>query len=119
MAFVGTFDRILYKQAGIKESARLINCMLLTTAYNVYGMHVAAEHGWATERWEYEGKKTKITVADGIDTFLIDHMKGKIVVMLINYRVYEDGKFLDNPERCRLKDPGPPVQPTKLLRQRI
>jgi hypothetical protein len=46
-------------------------------------------------------------------------MKGKIVVMLINYRVYEDGKFLDNLERCRLKDPGPPVQPTRLLRQRI
>ncbi|KAL2788237.1 hypothetical protein BJX66DRAFT_327232 [Aspergillus keveii] len=109
MAFVGTFDRILYKQDGIKESARLLNCVLPTTAYNVYGTHVAAEQGWVTERWDYEDKKTKITVPDGIDTFLIDHEKGKIVVMLINYRVYEDGTFLDNPERCRLKDPRPGV----------
>ncbi|KAL2836867.1 hypothetical protein BJY01DRAFT_238084 [Aspergillus pseudoustus] len=105
MAFVGTFDRILYKQDGIKESARLLNCVLPTTAYNVYGTHVAADQGWVTERWEYEDKKSKITVPDGIDSFLIDVKKGKIVVMLINYRVYEDGKFLDNPQRCRLKEP--------------
>ncbi|KAL3471368.1 hypothetical protein BJX99DRAFT_263388 [Aspergillus californicus] len=105
MAFVGTFDRILYKQAGIKESARLLNCVLPTTAYNVYGTHVAASQGWVTERWDYEDTKSKIKVPDGIDTFLIDAQKGKIVVMLINYRVYQDGKFLDNPERCRLEDP--------------
>ncbi|KAL3456204.1 hypothetical protein BJX64DRAFT_294311 [Aspergillus heterothallicus] len=109
MAFVGTFDRILYKQDGIKESARLLNCVLPTTAYNVYGTHVAADQGWVTERWDYEDKKTKITVPDGIDTFLIDDKKGKIVVMLINYRVYEDGIFLDNPERCRRKDTRPSV----------
>jgi hypothetical protein len=68
---------------------------------------VAAEQGWVTERWDYEDKKTNITVPDGIDTFLIDQEKGKIVVMLINYRVYENGEFLDDPERCRRK--GPPT----------
>ncbi|KAB8067894.1 hypothetical protein BDV29DRAFT_162915 [Aspergillus leporis] len=109
MAFVGTFDRLLYKQCGIKESARLLNCVLPTTAYNVYGTHVASDQGWVTERWDYEDKKTKITVPDGIDTFLIDVEKGKIVVMLINYRVYENGAFIDNPERCRLADPCPGV----------
>ncbi|KAL4767486.1 hypothetical protein BDW60DRAFT_211923 [Aspergillus nidulans var. acristatus] len=109
MAFVGTFDRILYKQDGIKESARLLNCVLPTTAYDVYGTHVAAEQGWVTERWKYEDKKSKITVPDGIDTFLIDQQNGKIVVMLINYRVYKDGTFLDNPERCRLNDTRPGI----------
>ncbi|KAJ0414029.1 hypothetical protein BJY00DRAFT_321395 [Aspergillus carlsbadensis] len=107
MAFVGTFDRILYKQDGIKESARLLNCVLPTTAYNVYGTHVAAEQGWVTERWDYKDAKSKITVPDGIDTFLIDDKKGKIVVMLINYRVYENGEFLDNPKRCWRPDPPP------------
>ncbi|KAG2414754.1 hypothetical protein HFD88_003946 [Aspergillus terreus] len=46
MAFVGTFDRLLYKHCGIKESARLLNCVLPTTAYDVYGTHVASEQGW-------------------------------------------------------------------------
>ncbi|EAU32786.1 predicted protein [Aspergillus terreus NIH2624] len=105
MAFVGTFDRLLYKHCGIKESARLLNCVLPTTAYDVYGTHVASEQGWVTERWRYNDEKTKITVPDGIDTFLINPQEGKIVVMLINYRVYKDGVFLDNPDHCRLNRP--------------
>jgi hypothetical protein len=103
MAFVGTFDRILYGQDGIKESARLLNCVLPTTAYNVYGTHVVSEcpdKGWVTERWSYDDEDTKTTVNDGIDTFLIEN--GKILVMLINYRVYKDGKFIDDPEECKL-----------------
>lgn len=100
MAFVGTFDRILYGWPGIRESGRLLNCVLPTTAYNVYGTYVVSERrdmGWVTERWSYDDGTFKVD--DGIDTFLIEGKK--IVVMLINYRVYKDGKFIDNPQKCR------------------
>ncbi|KAF7591055.1 hypothetical protein BBP40_002015 [Aspergillus hancockii] len=104
MAFVGTFDRILYGHKGIEESARLLNCVLPTTQYNIIGTHVAANQQWVTERWEYHDTVNKLQVLDGIDTFLIDENEGQIVVMLINYRVYKaEFEFIDNPERCRSK----------------
>ncbi|PYI00100.1 hypothetical protein BO71DRAFT_312405 [Aspergillus ellipticus CBS 707.79] len=103
MAFVGTFDRILYKHEGIKESARLLNSVLPTTQYNIIGTHVVPKQGWVTERWEYHDKVNNLQVLDGIDSFLIDANAGKIEVMLINYNVYEM-KWLDDPEKGK---PGP------------
>ncbi|KAL4875122.1 hypothetical protein BJY04DRAFT_224319 [Aspergillus karnatakaensis] len=103
MAFVGTFDRILYKHAGIKESARLLNSVLPTTQYNIIGTHVVPKQGWVTERWEYHDKVHNLQVLDGIDTFLIDADEGKIDVMLINYNVYKT-EWIDDPERGK---PGP------------
>ncbi|RAL09551.1 ankyrin repeat domain-containing protein [Aspergillus homomorphus CBS 101889] len=103
MAFVGTFDRILYKHEGIQESARLLNSVLPTTQYNIIGTHVVPKQGWVTERWEYHDKVHNLQVLDGIDTFLIDANAGKIEVMLINYNVYEM-EWLDDPEKGK---PGP------------
>jgi hypothetical protein len=103
MAFVGTFDRILYKHAGIKESARLLNSVLPTTQYDIIGTHVVPKQGWVTERWEYHDKVNNLQVLDGIDTFLIDANEGKIDVMLINYNIYKT-KWIDDPEKGK---PGP------------
>ncbi|KAL5332655.1 hypothetical protein BJX70DRAFT_407178 [Aspergillus crustosus] len=103
MAFVGTFDRILYKHAGIKESARLLNSVLPTTQYSIIGTHVVPKQGWVTERWEYHDKVHSLQVLDGIDTFLIDADEGKIEVMLINYNVNKT-EWIDDPEKGK---PGP------------
>lgn len=103
LAFVGTFDRILYGHNGIKESARLLNCVLPTTQYSIIGTHVVAKQQWVTERWEYHDPKNGLQVLDGIDTFLIDENEGQIAVKLINYRVYKT-EFIDNPKRCRLPE---------------
>ncbi|RAH74692.1 ankyrin repeat domain-containing protein [Aspergillus aculeatinus CBS 121060] len=103
MAFVGTFDRILYHHEGIQESARLLNSVLPTTQYNIIGTHVVPKQGWVTERWEYHDKVHNLQVLDGIDTFLIDGNAGKIEVMLINYNVYEM-EWVDDPEKGK---PGP------------
>ncbi|KAL2832619.1 hypothetical protein BDW59DRAFT_169438 [Aspergillus cavernicola] len=103
MAFVGTFDRILYKHVGIKESARLLNSVLPTTQYNIIGTHVVPKQGWVTERWEYHDKTHNLQVLDGIDTFLIDANEGKIEVMLINYNIYKT-EWIDDPEK---DTPGP------------
>ncbi|PYH48108.1 uncharacterized protein BP01DRAFT_176339 [Aspergillus saccharolyticus JOP 1030-1] len=103
MAFVGTFDRILYKHEGIQESARLLNSVLPTTQYDIIGTHVVPQQGWVTERWEYHDKIHNLQVLDGIDTFLIDANAGKIEVMLINYNVYKM-EWVDDPEKGK---PGP------------
>lgn len=104
LSLVGTFDRILYghegnsplhpfyitnsalKGIGVRESARLLNSKLPTTQYRIIGTVVDVAGGWVTERWTYDDAMSNLRVANGIDTFLIE--EGKIKVMMINYIVH-------------------------------
>jgi hypothetical protein len=86
LSLMGTFDRFFLGHEGIKESARLLNSKLPTTAYTIEGTVVDGEGGWVTERWSYHDAYG-IDVSDGIDSFLIDGEKGKIMVKMINYNV--------------------------------
>jgi hypothetical protein len=86
LSLMGTFDRFFLGHEGIKESARLLNSKLPTTAYTIEGTVVDGEGGWVTERWSYHDAYG-IDVRDGIDSFLIDGEKGKIMVKMINYNV--------------------------------
>lgn len=88
---MGTFDRFFLGHEGIKESARLLNSKLPTTAYTIEGTVVDGDGGWVTERWSYHDAYG-IDVRDGIDSFLIDSEKGKIMVKMINYNVCEKTK---------------------------
>ena len=79
------YDRITNGDAGIKESARLLNSELPTTQYDIVGTVVVREGYWVTERWGYYDQKNIRQVVDGIDTFLIEG--GKITKKMINYTV--------------------------------
>lgn len=91
LSLMGTFDRFFLGHEGIKESARLLNSKLPTTAYTIEGTVVDGDGGWVTERWSYHDAYG-IDVRDGIDSFLIDSEKGKIMVKMINYNVCEKTK---------------------------
>ncbi|KAJ5210623.1 hypothetical protein N7491_010429 [Penicillium cf. griseofulvum] len=86
LALIGTFDQILKGHAGIRESARLLNSKLPTTGYTILDTVVRSDNHWVTERWSYDNKHG-IKVEDGIDSFLIDTIKGKITDKMINYHV--------------------------------
>ncbi|KAK1148040.1 hypothetical protein N8T08_010674 [Aspergillus melleus] len=86
LSLMGTFDTFLISHEGIKYSAWLLNSKLPSTQYEIKGTVVDEEGGWVTERWGYKDEKN-ITVEDGIDSFLIDGVKGKIMTKMINYTV--------------------------------
>lgn len=86
LSLMGTFDTFLISHEGIKYSAWLLNSKLPTTHYEIKGTVVDEKGGWVTERWGYKDDNN-ITVEDGIDSFLIDGAKGKIMTKMINYTV--------------------------------
>ncbi|GFF34561.1 isoform 2 of ankyrin repeat domain-containing protein 42 [Aspergillus udagawae] len=91
LSLMGTFNEFFTGHEGIKESARLLNSKLPTTAYTIEGTVVEGDGGWVTERWSYRDAYG-INVRDGIDSFLIDSEKGKIMVKMINYNVEKNTK---------------------------
>lgn len=90
LSLMGTFDTFLISHEGIKYSAWLLNSKLPTTEYEIKGTVVDEDGGWVTERWGYQDAQG-ITVEDGIDSFLIDGEKGKIMTKMINYTVQGGG----------------------------
>ncbi|GIK00901.1 hypothetical protein Aspvir_004931 [Aspergillus viridinutans] len=91
LSLMGTFNEFFTGHEGIKESARLLNSKLPTTAYTIEGTVVDEDGGWVTERWSYQDAYD-IHVRDGIDSFLINSDKGKIMVKMINYNVEKNTK---------------------------